>query len=244
MPEITANTTDGFQATGLTGTWDGTHDKTTSLQSLDINNTADGFFGWRAAYSAPRSAYYIVRNFFDWDVSGISGTVSAASVKIKTYSNQGAAAIVLQSGHDPSDTSTNWFTTWLTGLGGTISGWTSSSTGVTAFSAAVIPAASGNFTTFTLNSAGLSHLNSVAGTSNLFKIVVLDADFDYADTAPTGADVHGIYWADHGTSGNRPYLDYTIASFTGDINGYSNISVAGVNGIGRLNIAKVNGADS
>ena len=42
-----------------------------------------------------------------------------------------------------------------------------------------------------------------------FKICVLHNN-DYNDTAPTSGSLRtGCYWANHGTSGNRPYIDYT-----------------------------------
>ena len=216
MPEIIANTTDGYQASGLTSGWDNTHDKTTGFQSLDVSATQKSFFGARTEYSAPRGAYYIVRTFFDFNVQSISSNITAAtfSVMTDTY-GAGIKNIVVKSGHDPSDTSTSWFTTWLTGLGGTISGWGTSSTGVTAFSANVTQAADENFTDITLNAAALSHLNSIAGTSNLFKIAVLNYDYDYLDADPNPGgggstfQYSGFYYADHGTSQNRPHLDYT-----------------------------------
>jgi len=246
MPEIIANTTDGYQATGLTSGWDNSHDKTSGHQSLQITTTNTRFFGARTEFSAPRSAYYIVRTFFDFDVSSISANVTAATFSVMTDVNGGNDNIVLKSGHDPSDTGTTWFTTWLTGLGGTISGWGTSSTGVTAFSSNTTTAANLNFTDYTLNAAALSHLNSIRGTSNLFKIAVLNYDFDYLDVDPgpsSGNQKTGFYYANHGTSANRPHLNYTTgaAGYGNTVMGVASGNIAAVNGVTTANIEKVMG---
>tara|TARA_R100000995_G_scaffold11937_1_gene4850 strand:- start:66 stop:806 length:741 start_codon:yes stop_codon:yes gene_type:complete len=238
MPEITANTTDGYQASGLTGGWDNTHDKELSLQGLQTSAQSEQFFGPRAEFNASRSSYFIVRTFFDFDVSSISANVTEATFSVMTENNGGNDIIVLKSGHDPSDTGTTWFTTWLTGLSGTISGWGTSSTGVTAFSSNVTQAADENFTNITLNAAALSHLNSIRGTSNLFKITVLNYDYDYLDVDPNpgggGSEFQysGIYFADSTDSAKRPHLDYT----TGDEAEAEPIEVNRINVNGGLNI--------
>ena len=242
MPTITANTTDGYQASGLKPTWDDVHDAV-SPQSVNATSAGGTVWGIRVEYASARSKYYLVRTFFDWDVSGISGTVSAASINVKTHTNNDCSpGIVLKSGHDPSDTSTAWNSTWLTGLGGTISGWGPSSTGVTTFSAATATAANGSFTSFTLNAAGLSHLNSVVGTSNLFKVVIMDNDHDLQDSAPSGLERTGYYYANDSTAGNRPYLDYTISTGYGeDVIGVASANIGKVVGVATANVGKVSG---
>ena len=251
MPEIIANTTDGYQASGLTSGWDNTHDKT-SGQTLNTTATQTRAFGARAEFTAARGAYYIVRTFFDFDVSGISGTVTAATFSIMTDVNgAGVENIVVKSGHDPSDTSTVWFNTWLTGLGGTISGWGTSSTGVTAFSSNTATAANLNFTDYTLNAAALSHLNSIAGTSDPFKIAVLNYDYDYLDVDPNpgggGSEFQrvGFYYANHSTSAKRPHLDYTTgaAGYGHKVLGVASGDISTVKGVATANIDKVIGVD-
>jgi len=220
MPEITANTTDGRSQSGIkpaSGGWNAAHDS--AGQGNPTTGTTNTIaFGPRTEYATFRGGiYYIVRNFFDFNVSGISGTVSAATFSAKTRTNSGHDAIILKSGHDPSNTSTDWFNTWLTGLSGTISGWGTSSTGVTAFSSNHTVASDGNFTDYTLNAAGLSYLNTIAGTSTPFKIVLMNYDHDYLDVDPNTSGASnlqrtGIYWANDATAGNRPHLDYTISA--------------------------------
>jgi hypothetical protein len=254
MPTITANTTDGYQASGLQASWSTGADSArltpTTGQSVNISSTIEQFFGIRAEHTTARGGkYFIVRTFFDFDVSGID-EVSSATFNVKSYINAAAKGIVLKSGHDPSDTSTTWYTTWLTGLGGTNAGdWESGDTGVVEFSdGATSPAANGSFTSFTLNSDAISHINSIrgnVGSSALFKIVVMEHDHDYSNVVQSDgtSEITGYYYANHGTSGNRPYLDYTAATsgYGNDVMGVASANISSVNGIPTANISEVNG---
>ena len=247
MPTITANTTDGHHQSGLQSDWDNTRE--TTGFNPGISDTENAFFGIRAAHTTSRGGkYFIVRSFFDFDVSGID-EVSSATFKDKSYVTTSATGIVLKSGHNPADTSTNWYTTWLTGLGGSMSDWASGDTGVVEFSSATAAAANGSFTTFTLNSDAISHINSIrgnTGSSALFKIVVMEYNHDYSnDTQADGvAELTGYYFANHGTSGNRSNLDYTeaAAGYGHDVMGVGSSNISKINGIATANISKVNGA--
>jgi len=243
MPTITANTTDGFNQSGLQSDWDNTRE--TTVFNPSTSGTAEQFFGIRAAHTTSRGGkYFIVRAFFDFDVSGID-EVTSATFNVKSYVNTSATGIVLKSGHDPSDTSTKWYTTWLTGLGGSMSDWASGDTGVVEFSSQQVAAANGSFTTFTLNSDAISHINSIRGnigSSALFKIVVMEYNHDYSNTvqADGTAELTGYYYANHSTSGNRPYLNYsTDAGYGNNVAGTD--SVAKVNGTAVASIEKVIG---
>ena len=251
MPEITANTTDGFQSSGIqphSSGWNAAHDGA-GQGNPSTTQANNAFFGPRAASSAFRGGiYFLVRDFFDFDVSGISGTVTEARFSAKTRSNGGNDAIILKSGHDPSNTSTSWFTTWLTGLGGTISGWSNSDSQVVAFSSNTTIASDGNFTNYDFNAAGLSYLNSIAGTSTLFKIVLMNYDIDYLDVDPQPSNtsqISGIYFANDTTAGNRPHLEYAVsaAGYGNAVMGVASGDITAVNGIATANIAKINGVD-
>ena len=251
MPEITSNTTDGDQSSGIISHgsgWNAAHDNT-GQGNPSVTRTNSAFSGPRAVSATSRGGiYFITRNFFDFDVSGISGTVTEARFSAKTLTNGGHDAIVLKSGHDPSDTSTKWFSTWLTGLGGTTSGWSNSDSQVVAFSSNVTVASNGNFTNYDLNAAGLAHLNSIAGTSTLFKIVLMNYDVDYLDVDPATAgisQVTGMYFANDTTAGNRPHLEFaaSAAGYGNAVMGVASGDITAVNGIATANIAKVIGVD-
>jgi len=211
MATITASTNDGRQASGLQGTWNAAHDAT-GFSNPDINNTTDVFSGVRYEIVSGRGGtnYYLTRAFFDFDTSGISVAPSAATFNLKIYANNACTpCIVAKSGHDPSDATDDWFSTWITGQSVTLSGWGAGD--ITNYSASTAIGSTNVFTSFTLNAAALSDIASLS----LFKICVLHLN-DYMDTAPTSGTLRtGVYWADHGTAGNRPYLDYTAGAAVG-----------------------------
>jgi len=207
MATITASTNDGYQMSGLQTSWDAAHDAV-GLGSPDINNTTDTINGIRYEYVTGRGGvkYYLVRSFFDFDTSGISVAPSAAAFELKIYSNNSCTpCVVAKSGHDPSTAGDDWFSTWITGQSVTLSGWGAGD--ITAYSAAVVIGSTDAFTTFNLNADARSDIASLS----TFKICILHTN-DYNDIAPTTGTLRtGVYWADHGTAGNRPYLDYTPA---------------------------------
>ena len=132
-----------------------------------LGNAAWGF-GVRAVYESGRGFYFITRSFFDFNTSGITGTLSSAVLKIRSYQNTGPGLFIVKSGHDPSDTSTEWYSTWLSGLGGSLSGWDSGD--VTAYASEVDTSgvAAGNWIEFTLNATALADIKN----NNDFKIVL------------------------------------------------------------------------
>tara|TARA_Y100001963_G_C6734442_1_gene425620 strand:+ start:287 stop:1027 length:741 start_codon:yes stop_codon:yes gene_type:complete len=233
MPTITSNTTDGYQSSGLQAAWADTRESPSAGISVNATDTVSSWFGIRAAHTTSRGGrYFIVRTFFDFDVEGID-EVASATFNVRSYLNVSATGIVLKSGHDPSDTSTTWYTTWLTGLGGTnASDWESGDTGVVEFSSQ--QSAALGFTSYTLNSDAISHINSIRGNTGaaaLFKIVVMEYNHDYLNVTQADgvAELTGYYYANHGTSTVRPYLDYATTSA-----GYGN-NVAGVDDIAKVN---------
>ena len=208
MPTITASTNDGYQMSGLQSSWNAAHDAT-GLSNPDSDNTTDAFNGIRYEYVSGRGSvqYFLVRAFFDFDTSGISAVPQNATFNLKIYSNNACTpCVVAKSGHDPSDDTQDWFSTWITGQSVTLSGLGSGD--IDAYSAGVTIGSVDAFTTFILNAAALSDIASLS----TFKICVLHLN-DYMDTAPTSGTLRtGVYWADHGTAENRPYLDYTAAA--------------------------------
>ena len=247
MPEIIANTTDGNQNSGIVsaGTgWSTAHDAVGFLNPA-TTQTSTSAFGPRVEFSTNRGGiYYIVRNFFDFDLSSITDTITEATFSAMTSVNGGHDAIVVKSGHDPSTTTDDWFSTWLTGQSITLSGWDTGD--VTAYSSNHTVAGNGSFTDYTLNSDAITQLNSIAGTSTKFKIALLNYDHDYLNVDPNNAGGSsnlqrtGIVYANHGTSASRPHLNLTTgtAAYGNNVNG---VSIERVNGIAAADIEKISG---
>lgn len=255
MSSVISNTTDGRQTSAVVSVasgWGAAHDHV-GFSTPTTNEASTTIFGPRAEFASFRGGiYFISRAFFDFDLSGVSipagQTITEAFFKIKTATNGGHDNIVVKSGHDPSTTSDSWFSTWLTGQGITLSGWSSSD--VTAYSSNYTAASGGSFSTVTLNSTALTDLNSAAGTSTPFKIAVINYDFDYLDVDPqpsSGLQRTGCHFADDTNSGNRPNLALNFGAATtgygNNVIGVSSSDIAKVNGVATGNIGKVIGVD-
>ena len=212
MPTITASTNDGYQLSGLQSSWNAAHDGV-GLGNPDMNNTVDPIQGARYEYVTGRGGvkYFLTRSFFDFDTSGISVAPSAATFELKIYINNACTpCVIAKSGHDPSDATDDWFSTWITGQSVTLSGWGAGD--ITDYSASTAIGSTNAFTSFTLNADALSDMASLA----LFKICILHTN-DYNDVAPTSGILRtGVYWADHGTSAFRPNIAYTAGTAVTD----------------------------
>ena len=203
---INASTNDGYQASGLSTSWDSTHDAVGQL-APDTNNSTDGFNGVRYEYVTGRGAtrYYLVRAFFDFDTSDIDVKPDVATFNF-TASTQASATpvIVAKSGHTPSAPSEDHFSSWITHQGITLSGWGAGD--ITDYSASTSVASAGSVTEIALTSAGRNDMKDL----DLFKICLLHF-YDYTDIAPTSGTLRtGMTWSDYGSS--RPKLVYTPAA--------------------------------
>ena len=208
MATVYANTSDGSQTSPLRTSWNDAHDHvgqgnpSTTAATLSSN-------GIRYEYVTARGAakYYLCRSFFDFNTSGISSAPSSATFKLKAYNqNNASPCIIAKSGHNPSAPLTDWFSTWITGQGVTLSGWGASD--ITAYSSSTAINSVGSYTDFTLNSDALSDMASLS----TFKICVLHSS-DYNDVAPTsGTPRTGFYFRNTTDAANRPYIDYTAAT--------------------------------
>ena len=246
MSNIISSTKDGHQSSGIvshaTG-WDAAHDNV-GAGSPTITEVNTAFFGPRAQTSTSRGGiFFITRCFFDFNLSSITDNITAAVFKANTNTNGGHDAIVVKSGHDPSSSTDDWFSTWLTGQGITLSGWSSSD--VTAYSSATTVASHGNSTNYTLNSSAITQLNSLRGTSNLFKIALLNHDFDYLDVVPTSTQLTGISFAEESNSARRPTLSLTLgtAAFGHDVITVPSGNIGKINTVVTANVGKVNTVD-
>ena len=238
MPTVNSDTTDGQQSSGFNSSWDVVHDLANGQASPGISNAYWGF-GVRAVYESGRGLYYITRSFFDFDTSGITGTLSSATLKIRSYQNTGPGLFIVKSGHDPSTTTDEWYSTWLTDQGITLSGWGSGD--VTAYASEVDKngVTAGAWITFTLNATALNDIKN----NNDFKIVLM-TDRDYNDSAPSGTsgEIFGLYYAN--SSGNEPYIEYTLAgagAYGEDVIGVVSANIGKVIGVATANVGKVSG---
>ena len=79
MPTLYSNTNDGVITTGNESSWDAARDKTSG--TADPNNTADTPIIFRTS-GRSATTYKIGRFFMYFDTSGITATLSAATLKL------------------------------------------------------------------------------------------------------------------------------------------------------------------
>lgn len=173
-------------------------------------------FSYVAASSGRGLAYSIYRTFIYFDTSGITGTVTAASVNVKGATNGGSRGILVPSSafngdgannligddYNNLDFNTNYassFTTWNTSTNNSI----------------------------TLAATALSHIQS----NNYFICALIDYDHDYSNSDPgvEESEIWGIGFA------TTPYLDYTVSAPSGPAN------IDSVSGVDASNISNING---
>ena len=101
MPDLYSNTADGWMRSDTgspIGTWAGARD-VTSGGTPDINDTrtqlavSSSRFGSRGG----GNTYRVTRSFMWFDTSGITGTVSAATIKIRGYNQNSGSIIAVKS---------------------------------------------------------------------------------------------------------------------------------------------------
>ena len=183
-------------------------------QSTNITGQAANAFSYVAASGGRGLSYSIYRSFLYFDTTSITGTVSAASVNVKGFSNSGGRRILVPStafggdgqsaitGGDYSNLSFN------TNYNSNFNGWNTSSNNV-----------------FTLKSTAFSDMQ----TNNYFICAVIEYDHDFSNSAPASA-ISNIFGVDASVSSNI-YLDYTLTGGGGGPAG-----VAEVDGIATADI--------
>tara|TARA_Y100001963_G_scaffold145244_1_gene218565 strand:- start:957 stop:1685 length:729 start_codon:yes stop_codon:yes gene_type:complete len=241
MPVIYSEANDGHHAGALSTDWNTTHDHT-GLFSPSTTQTAYNF-AVGGGFVSGRNQYFLRRSFFEFDTSGITATVASAtfSLYITSTSYDNSDLIVVKSGHDPSDTTENWYSTWLIGLGGTISGWSNSDAQVVPYSGQVSAGMGAGYVDITLNSDALADLVSLSS----FKIVVMNYTADYQDSAPVTLVWTGVHYADYTGTSRDPKIDYTLATagsgYDEDVIGVAAANIGTVTGVATANVGKVIG---
>ena len=172
-------------------------------------------------------AYRVKRAFFYFDTSGITGTVSAASVNIVGSSAANTNVIVIPSTAFSGDGSTNLVgtdidnVTFDTIYGAEFTGWATSGT-----------------ISMTLRSTALSDIQN----NNYFICAIVQFANDFSDTEPasTGQLNNGINYF------TTPFLDFTVAAASNitSLNTIARANITSFDTIALANIDKINTIDN
>ena len=208
--------------------WSTVRDSASGSSSSDI--VANSNVAIRTQHFSGRGGqvYYISRSFFYFDTSGITGTVSSATLKIYGYSLDSADIIAIKS-------------TAFGGDGGSAldDADFSEIDFSTAYSSELATWSTSGYNDITLNATALGDMKN----NNAFIVCLVEHDHDYSDSAVSSADLKsGCYYDPETGTSKDPYIDYTLATGYGNkVLGVTASNIAKVDGVATANIEKVIG---
>jgi hypothetical protein len=218
MPNLYTTTNDGEITTGNESSWSNARDKTTGTVD-DTSADATPIIFRSSGRGA--TTYKVGRFFMTFDTSGITGTVTAATLKL-SMSGTNSSYIAIESQHSDPLVSGDFDNV---NFSEPFSAEVSSSTGVV---------------DFVLNSTFRANMQS----EDTLGIAVVNYPHDYSDSAPT-SDVNlndNIKTTNTSGTSNDPYIEYTVATGYGNtVNGVAAASIGKINGVATASISKVNG---
>jgi len=186
--------TDGYLAPiGAEGLW-ATARNTPGTLTVIID-TAGGSSPTARTFS---SNYYVYRSFLYFDLSALPGgaTVTSAVVTVRGFNDASSQVCIQQGTQTGTDNS-----------GLVIGDWNA----FTGTPFAIFDWITGNDprNELTFNAAGITYVESVAGS--VAKFCLREYDKDYSDVAPLGNDKNSMYFS-AGMESNQPYITigYTI----------------------------------
>ena len=188
--------------------------------------------GMLVQQAAARGADYfkIVRSYFYFDTSGITGTLSEATLKIYGFGGTATADVIaVKSDAFGGDNSVQLALTDYNNLDFS-----------TAYSAQFDATWSiSAYNDMPLNAAALADMKN----NDHFIVCVIEHDHDYADSAASGGAIYqnGAYYDQYGTS-RGPYIDYTVSTGYGHtVSGVAAANIGKVAGVATASIEKVIG---
>ena len=189
------------------------------------------------------STFIMSREFFAFDCSGISSTVSSATLRIYGFSTNSGVPIVVKASAPNSNGTTALSTSDFDAIPGFSAG-NSMNGNVTDYSAALTGWNLNAYNDFTLNSTALSDLQS----NSIIQIAIVNYTYDYLNSNPGLVDpnlVNGMYFQDFLGTSTDPIIDYTLATagYGDNVNLVAAANIASVNGVATANIDKINGVD-
>ena len=230
MPEITANTSDGDIFSAITVGWSNTRNASTGTLGGSSDISGDSAVSVYGFAGRGATQFRIHRSFFFFDTSGVTGTVSAATLKILfggTRLND-ANAIAVKSTAFGGDGSSALVADDFNNLDFS-----------TAYTGEIDTSNISTVTDITLNATALTDMQN----NDELIIAIINYDYDYSNVEPgAGNNQVSLTFADNSTSTKRPRIDYTLSTgYSHDIMGLAAASIGKVNTVATANVGKVSG---
>jgi len=245
MADLYGNSSDGVVYSSPNAAWASARDDTSGAITATGNSSYSNFTGVSTfASRGGGSSYRVYRSFIWFDTSGITGTVSAATIKVYGYSANDGSVIAVKGTAFGGDGSASL-------AAGDLDAITGYSTG---------SSLAGNATTYgpqvLTSSWSTSGYNDFTGTSDLRAdmqnndaviICFMDYTNDYLNSAPgsIGTLNCGAYYTDNTGTSKDPYIEYTLvtAGYGDTVIGVAPANIATVKGVATANIETVIGVD-
>ena len=228
MPTIYAATTDNRLEGGPNSSWDGVRDATSAGLSTVTDQSSNIAAGASIFTGRGSATFKIWRSFFHFDTSGITGTLSAATLKLRFSNQLGDGNVIIIKSDAFTGGSDALTTTDFNNLDFSTpySGEVDTSTDA--------------LTSITLNATAAADIKN----NNDFKFAVVNFDYDYNDTAPSATTGHyvGLRYANYSGTSSDPQIDYTLATgYSHDIMGLAAANIGKVNTVATANVGKISG---
>ena len=228
MPTIYAANTDNDINSGVVSSWDNARDATSGTLG-GANDTTETFAAGAFKFSGRGpDTFRVNRVFFNFDTSGITGTVSEATLKLRFNNDVGDGNVIIIK----SDAFTGGSAALATGDINNLDFSTPYS--------GEVDASANSLKSITLNATALADIKN----NNDFKIAVVNYEYDYNDVAPssTTSNYVGIRFSDYSGTSSDPQIEYTVATGYGnDVIGVASANIGKVNGVATASVSKVIG---
>lgn len=245
MADLYGNASDGIVYSSTESVWANARDDSSGTVTA-TTNTANNSFTAAARYASRGggSTYRIYRSFIWFDTSGITGTVSAATIKVHGFSANNGSVIAVKSTAFGGDGSASLAAGDLDAITGYSAG-SSLAGNATVYGPQILTSSwsTSGYNDFT----GTSDLRADMQNNNAVIICFMDYTNDYLNSAPgsTGVLNCGAYYTDNTGTSKDPYIEYTVsaAGYTHDVNSVAAASIGKVNTIATASIGKINSLD-
>lgn len=228
----TITVTAGKQAEGDTGSqtsWTAAKDQTSATYSQQFSTATDDFNSVWGYFNSGRGGgtYRLTRTFLFFDLSGVSGTITAMDLDLYVVYGGTAVAQVAESTAFGGDGTSDFVAT-------DFDNWSQSSPTAYMASSATLGLGSNSLT---LNSTAISDANS----NGYLNVVIVDNVHDYLDQEPL-LGINRASGLRFKNSSNPIQLDITYTpSYRNDVMGVIASNIAEVTGVVTTNIGKVIG---
>jgi len=200
--QIFANSADGVINSGIQSDWESAREATSGTVSSTTGATEQDAISVYAFAGRGATQYRVHRSFFFFDTSGISNTVSSATLKLKflTTREGSANAIVVAS-------------TAFGGDGGTalVDGDFDALDFGTTYTSEIDTSNTSTYTSITLNASARADMQN----NDVLIIALINHAYDYNNEPPEDANTKvKVTFADQTNTSTDPVIEYTAAATT------------------------------